>query len=146
MIIDDIQQLGNYSCLNPRFKRVAQFLATTDLTTLPVGHHEIEGEDIFVNIMDCAPKGREDARLETHNRMIDIQIPISAPEEHGWIPRCQLPEAPYDEQADISFYDGLAQNYFMVQPGQFTIYFPQDGHAPAITPVPVRKAIFKIKA
>ena len=34
-----------------------------------------------------------------------------------------------------------------VNPGQFAIFFPRDGHAPCITDTPeIKKAIFKIKA
>lgn len=146
MILDDIRNLECYCSLNPRLARVIQYLKETDLATLPVGHHEIEGEDIFVNIMDCGPKGREDAPIETHNRMTDIQIPISASEEHGWVSRACLPEQAYDEANDVTFYEGLASNYFEVKVGQFAIYFPSDGHAPAITPVGLRKAIFKIRS
>ena len=35
----------------------------------------------------------------------------------------------------------------LVQPGQFAIFFPQDGHMPCITDAPeIKKAIFKVKA
>lgn len=146
MILDDVSNLQAYISLNPRFERVVRFLEQTDLATLPVGHHPIEGEEIFVNIVECGPKSRTEAAIETHNQMVDIQVPISAPEEHGWVSRHQLPEADYDADNDIAFYDGLATNYFQVKVGQLVIYFPADGHAPAITPVPIRKAIFKIKA
>ena len=145
MILDDVFNLQAYVSLNARFARVAHYLQHTDLAALPLGHHQIEGEDIFVNIVESAPKSREEAAIETHNQMIDIQVPISAPEEHGWVSRHQLPEANYDADNDIAFYDGLATNYFHVNVGQFVIYFPADGHAPAITPVPIRKAIFKVK-
>ncbi len=146
MILDDIKQFGFYVQLNPLFKKVADFLATTDLSTLEKGKHVIDGENLYVNIVDCAPKTREEARLETHKQMIDIQIPISAPEEHGWSPLKALSPAAYDEAHDIRFHEGLAQDYFTICPGEFVIYFPADGHAPAITTTTIRKAIFKVKA
>jgi beta-galactosidase beta subunit len=38
----------------------------------------------------------------------------------------------------------LAASYFEVKNTMFTIFFPQDGHAPAVTPVTVKKIIVKI--
>lgn len=145
MVLDSIANLRKYEGLCPRMAQAIHYLETTDLSALPVGHHQIDGEDVFVNIMDCSPKTRAEARIETHNRMLDIQVPISGPEEHGWIARQDLPQADYDEANDIAFYPGLAQTYFEVRPGQFTIYSPTDGHAPAVTSVPVRKAIVKVR-
>ena len=42
--------------------------------------------------------------------------------------------------------EGLAETYIAVKPGMFAIFFPQDGHAPGITPDGVKKVIVKVKA
>lgn len=146
MIIDTLDRTACYSQLNPLFPKVVEWLQHNDLNTIPVGHYELQGKDLFVNIVDSAPKGREEAKLETHNRMIDIQIAIGGTEEHGYKHRSLLSDAPYNAESDISFYDEAPDAYITMHPGQFVIYFPQDGHAPAITPVTLRKAIFKILA
>lgn len=146
MILDTIENFDRYVGLNPLFPRVAQFLASTNLSELSKGRHNICGDDLFVNITDAQPKTREQAQAETHNKMIDIQVPISGGETHGWMPRADLPAATYDASVDMTLYGPVAQTYLQIQPGQFLIYFPTDGHAPAITDVTVRKAIFKVKA
>ena len=146
MIIDTLDRIACYAHLNPLFPKVAEWLQQNDLNTIPVGHYELEGKDLFVNIVDSAPKTREQAKLETHDRMIDIQIAIGGTEEHGYKHRTLLAEASYNEEKDITFYDEVPDGYITMRPGQFVIYFPQDGHAPAITPVTLRKAIFKIAA
>ncbi len=146
MILDHISSFSKYNSLNPLFAKVAEYIGQIDLGQLPLGRHEILGDDLFVNIVDAKPKSREAARIETHDAMIDIQIPISAGEQMGWTPRHYLVEAPYNADDDITFYEGLAQTYFIVEPGQFVIFFPNDGHAPAITDNTLRKAIFKVKA
>ncbi|MBQ7444188.1 MAG: YhcH/YjgK/YiaL family protein [Bacteroidaceae bacterium] len=146
MIIDSLANFERYANLNPLFPAVAQFLRQNDLATLPTGRHVIQGDDLYVNIVDAQPKTQQQARIETHDKMIDIQIPISGGECQGWTPRQLLPQAPYNTDDDISFYAGDAQTYLNVQPGQFTIFFTWDGHAPAITATTLRKAIFKVKA
>ena len=49
-------------------------------------------------------------------------------------------------EKDITFFEGLAETYIAVKPGMFAIFFPQDGHAPGITPDGVKKVIVKVKA
>ena len=80
--------------------------------------------------------------------MIDIQIPITCPETFGYTPLCDLPAFEYNAEKDITKYgDTKAQTYVTVNPGQFAIFFPQDGHAPCIIEKEeIKKAIFKVKA
>ncbi len=154
MIIDDLKVFNRYLGLNPLFPVVAEFLSKTDLSTLPVGITHIQGDDLFINVQDAPVKTRQQARFETHRRMLDIQIPISDSEEHGWTPADQLPEASYNAETDMTLHDpaapktpeDVASTYFTLRPGQFAIYFPTDGHAPAVTPNGLRKAIIKVKA
>jgi len=147
MIIDTIQNLGNYASLNPLFPKVVEYLRQHDLATHEIGKFPIEGADLFINCTMAKGKTREQARIESHNRMIDIQIPISAPETMGFTARAALPEAEYNAEKDITFYPGLAKTYFTVHPGEFAIFFPEDGHAPCVSDQPeIKKAIFKVKA
>ncbi len=153
MIIDSLEAFDRYIGLNPLFPVVAEYLRHTDLTTLPVGKTVIQSDDIFINVQEAPVKAKEEARFETHRRMIDIQIPFTAPEQHGWTPAAQLPQAAYDEQTDMTLHDpkapatpaDIASTYFTLRPGQFAIYFPTDGHAPAITTTGLRKAIIKVR-
>lgn len=146
MIIDTIDNLGKYAALNPLFGKVADFIAKNDLLTLEAGKYEIEGKDLFLNRNLSRGKTKEEARIESHNLMIDIQIPLNVPEAMGYTPREELPECEYNDVKDITFYPGLAKEYITIYPGQFVIFFPQDGHAPCVSEVEIEKAIFKVKA
>ncbi len=148
MIIDTLKHLKDYESLNPLFPKVVEFISQHDLNTLEAGKHEIVGKDLFVNIQIAKGKTPDEAVLETHDKMIDIQIPLSAAETYGYTPREALPDAAYNEEKDITKIPGLvAESYVTAQPGSFAIFFPQDGHAPCITGVDeIKKAIFKVKA
>lgn len=148
MIIDELKHLKDYESLNPLFSKVVEFINQHDLNTLEEGKHEIVGKDLFVNIQTAKGKTPDEAVIETHNKMIDIQIPLSAAETYGYTPREALPEAAYNEEKDITKILGLAaESYVTAQPGCFAIFFPQDGHAPCIAGVDeIKKAIFKVKA
>lgn len=147
MVIDTIDKLSFYVGLNPLFQDIVDFLKTNDLNKLEEGKHFIKEKDLFVNIQVAKGKTKEEAKLETHRRMIDIQIPLSGEETFGFTPLCDLPELEYNEEKDIIKYDGPADTYITCKPGEMAIFFPQDGHAPCISNEPsIRKAIFKVKA
>ena len=148
MIIDTLENLGKYVGLNPLFADVMEFLRQNDLSTMDEGKHPIKGADLFVNIQMAKGRSREAAVLESHVRMIDIQLPIDANETFGYTPVCDLPDYEYNPEKDMTKYgDTPSQTYVTVKPGQMAIFFPQDGHAPCITEKEViKKAIFKVKA
>lgn len=147
MVIDTIDNLEKYVSLNPLFKDVVEFIKSNSLDNLETGKHLIKGADLFVNVQMAKGKTKDVAVLETHKKMIDIQIPLSAPETYGYTPFCDLPEAEYNEEKDITKYVGAAETYVTCKPGEFAIFFPQDGHAPCISEESeLKKAIFKVLA
>ena len=148
MIIDTLDNLGKYVGLNPLFADVMEFLKQNDLSTMDEGKHPIKGADLFVNIQMAKGRSREAAVLESHVRMIDIQLPLDADETFGYSPVCDLPDLEYNPEKDMTKYgDTPSQTYVTVKPGQMAIFFPQDGHAPCISEKEViKKAIFKVKA
>ena len=147
MIIDDLKNLKNYESVNPLFSKVIEFLKKNDLKAMEPGKYEIEGKELFVNVTVAKGKMPDQAVIETHNKMIDIQIPISGAETFGYTPRENLPAAEYNAEKDITKIPDLAaESYVTCQPGMMAIFFPQDGHAPCISGAPeIKKAIFKVK-
>lgn len=147
MVIDRLENLGKYASLNPLFPQVIDFLNTHDLLALEPGRIELQGKELWVNVDQATPKARSEAKLEAHRAYVDIQIPLTATEEMGYTPlkNCGSEIASYNEEKDIIFFEGAAESYLHVAPGMFTIFFPEDGHAPAITTDGVRKLIFKIR-
>lgn len=148
MVVDRLENLEKYVSLNPLFAQVVDFLKSTDLNKLEVGKIELQGKDLVVNIAQTTPKTKEEAKLETHNVFIDIQMPLSGTEIMGYTAAtdCVPANAPYNEEKDITFFEGAATDYISIKPGMFAIFFPQDGHAPGITPDGVKKVIVKVKA
>ena len=145
MIIDTLDNLGKNTALNPLFADVVAFVKDHDLNTMEEGKHPIKGGDLFVNITTAKGRSKEEAVLETHIAMIDIQIPLDTEETYGYTPLQDLPAFEYNAEKDITKYgDTQAQTYVTCRPGQMAIFFPQDGHAPCIANNDIRKAIFKV--
>ena len=148
MVVDRLENIEKYASLNPLFEQASEFFKSHDLNALEVGLTALKGTELVVNVAQTKPKTKEEAKLETHKDFIDIQIPLSGTEIMGYTAAkdCVPEDAPYNAEKDITFFTGLAESYIEVKPGMFAIFFPQDGHAPGITPEGVKKVIVKVKA
>lgn len=145
MVIDNLKHLRDYESLHPLFAKAFDFIEQTDLNALEPGKIVLVENELIVNVNQIPPKTKEEAKLETHEEYIDIQVPISSVEVMGYTQRVDLPEAEYDASIDMTLYEGVATDYITVKPGMFTLFFPEDGHAPGITPVGLKKIIIKVK-
>ncbi len=145
MILDKIENLGQYKGISPYIEQIISYLASHHLASQPEGRVELSGQDLYVNFDTAHGKNREEAVLESHNRMIDLQMVLDTDEWMGWSPKRELPQVPYSSERDISFYPGITpQQYIHVWPGDFVIFFPGDAHAPCITPTQrYHKVVFK---
>lgn len=83
MVIDKLENLEKYVSLNPLFAEAVAFLKATDLQAHEVGKVVLKEGELMVNFADARPKTKEEARLETHNDFIDIQIPLSGGGSNG---------------------------------------------------------------
>lgn len=148
MILDSLKNSALYENVNPRMKKAFALIASTDWTAMEPGIHELDGKDIYVNVMERELKQKPDAKLEVHNEYIDIQVLVTGREESfGWSERkdLKLPQGGFDTEKDIQFFDDVPQTYYTLRPGQFTVLFPEDGHAPMVGEGTVRKIIVKVR-
>ena len=147
MILDTLDRLENYDYLSPLMGKVVEFFRNTDLSSLQPGRIELQSDDLFVNVNRQDAQTREQAPIEAHQEYIDIQVPISCDEEMGYIANGFMPEpsTPYSSERDVSFYPGLCDTYINVRKGMFVVFFPGEGHAPAITNKGILKLIVKIR-
>ena len=53
---------------NPNYVRALEYIRNTDLNSLESGKHLIDGDNLFVNIVDSKMKTPEEARLEVHDK------------------------------------------------------------------------------
>ena len=146
MILDSIKNAERYYALNPLIKSVFDYLRSTDVRALEDGRHDIDGDNLFVNVSTLELRPLDAAHLEAHNRYIDIQVVVEGEEHFGWSERksCTKPEGRFDEERDIIFYSDTPQTYYKVREEQFTILYPEDAHAPMLGKGMVKKLIFKV--
>ena len=147
MILDKLENSGKYEHLHPLFKEAFDYLKSIDFSKAEPTKTELKGKDLFVMVSDSDLRAADKAKPEAHNKYIDIQLPISRPETFGWKARQDLthPIGNSDEEKDIQFFDNKTETQITVSPGNFLIFFPEDGHTPCIGEGQVRKVVVKIK-
>jgi len=133
---------------NKYYKKALEFIATTDLNALETGKHIIDGDNLFVNIIETTLKTPAEGHLEVHDKYIDIQVPLSRAEGYGIKPRTEAkgPEGEYNPEKDILFYSDKDWPVITMDKGQPITFDPDTAHAPMIGEGPIKKAIFKVKA
>lgn len=147
MILDNLKNAESFYHTHPSIKEALEYLKSVDFMTAEVGKTEIKGAEIFAIVSDSSMKTEAEAKVEVHNKYIDIQLPVSKPETFGWKSRADLQEEyePFNEEKDIQFFKDKATTLFTAVPGDFVIFFPEDGHAPCIGEGTIRKVVVKIK-
>lgn len=140
-----------YEAKNPLFKKVFEFIDANGLDGLkkfPEGKHPIDADKVFVNFSDTLLKKPESAKFEVHDKYVDLQLVISGVERMGIKPRGELSELESDKMSekDVKFYSDLPSDFLDLRAGEYVVFFPENGHAPAIGDGTVRKCIFKILA
>lgn len=147
MILDALNNSQRIEPLHPLFKKAFDYIKSTDFSQMEDGKTELEGDRLIVNINSFCGKEKAEAAIETHKKYIDIQLPLLGVEKIGWKAGAELQEEsiPYNEENDIAFYVDRPTAYTKIYPGQFAVYFPEDGHAPGIGQGNIRKVIVKVR-
>jgi len=146
MILDVRDNAKLYLRLNRGFPSAFEFLVRQDLSELPDGRYEIDGERVYAMVSSSKGRSRADARLEAHDRYIDIQLVLAGTDEMGWKPRaaCTMPYGDYDEPNDVRFFADEPDAWITAAAGAFVVFFPHDAHMPLISSGLVRKVVVKV--
>jgi YhcH/YjgK/YiaL family protein len=146
MILDTLENASRYAALHPAFPAMFAFLSRDDVGSLESGKVELDGENLYGVITHQAGKKREEARLETHTRYIDVHYVISGKEAIGWkaASNCEEIEQPYNAERDFMLYSDDPGAWLTLHPGSFAVFFPEDGHAPMVSTGMVHKVVMKI--
>lgn len=147
MIIDALKNSGLAERLHPAFKLVFDYVKSHDLSQVAPGRIELDGANVYINVAEIEGKDKSAAVIETHDEYIDIQFPLVGRETFAWKSGTELvkPREAYNAEDDIAFFTDEAELYFTMHPGEFAVFFPQDGHAPCIGNGKIKKAIAKVR-
>ncbi len=147
MIIDHLDNVKHYRNLSERLKKGLEFLEEIDFDTIEPGRYNIEGDEVYAMVSEYETKTPENAKVEAHERYIDIQYVVKGEEMMGYTPlEDQDIKVPYNPEKDVVFFDTKYDKVLMKE-GMFGIFFPTDIHAPGLmtdSPKPVKKVVVKV--
>jgi YhcH/YjgK/YiaL family protein len=154
MVRGAIADSAKYEALHPRFGKAFAFLREHDLSKLPLGRNEIDGDNVYANVMDVTlGTWDENAKLEVHRKYFDIHVPISGDEVDGFIydeENTKANAATFNVEKDYVLFQNPKMTKVSVKKGEFVIFYPNIGaHAPNKTdsaPHKHRKIVVKVKA
>ena len=115
------------------------------------GKHVLMEDLIYVNVQEYTPKDISEGMIEYHKEFIDIQTVLYGEENLYYEPISDLTETiPYDAEKDYGMYkfEPAAATALKLEPGNFVMLFPGEGHMPCIAatenPAKVKKLVVKI--
>jgi biofilm protein TabA len=150
MIIDRLENWEHYH-FGSDWKRAFEFLVSLSPDS-DERKYDIQGDDIYAQVMSYNTKTPEMAILETHRKYVDIQAVLIGGERIEWLSRDGLVvDTAYDESIDAEFYKPIFPGTAHVDifPGTFVMLFPQDAHMPSLLldkrSELIKKVVVKIK-
>ena len=129
MICDTLDQLHLYKGFHKNLDTAIAFLAAHPLDTLPLGRTEVDGDEVFINVMDADLKPHTGSHAEYHRLYADLQIDLTGGEGWGYetVPGTEV--EPY--QLDIGKKDSEDAVFGALGEGRFVLFFPGELHRPA---------------
>ena len=146
MIIAKLEDYAKYAPLHAGLDAGFAFLQKPELGQLADGRHAIDGERVFAIVARGFGRGQAESPLEFHRRYLDIQYVVSGVDSIGWLPtmECKHVKSIYDPESDLGFFLDRPATWCRVPPGNFTLFFPEDAHAPLGGSGPYHKVVVKV--
>ena len=132
----------DYARLGKRFAAAVRFLQEKDLAALPLGKHEIDGENVFVLMQEYTQQEKEPG-FEAHDRYADIQLILRGSERFRW--GKGVPGSLNGDFREVTQVENAVE--FTLRENQFVIFLPGEAHAPGLPekgPAVCRKAVVKV--
>lgn len=147
MIYDSVENADRYGGPDSFIaKAAAAALAHRDKAP---GRYELDGDDMYLMVLQYTNRLPADGQWETHRDYIDVQFPVSASERTGIARARDLRViAPYDPAGDAELALGEG-DFICCGAGEFVVFYPGEPHMPGIctgTPTEMTRVVVKVRA
>lgn len=149
MIFSSIYAEDDFGKYPKAIQTALEYLKANDFNAMETGVYEIQGRQIYAQVMDAETGDISEKRPECHEKYVDVQYLASGRERLGFTPDTGNYEV--DEridEKDLIFYKSVENEGFIeAVPGCYSIFFPADVHRPAVAadePMKIRKVVVKV--
>lgn len=148
MIFGNINNLKEFPYLDKQIQECFTYAKEHDLASYEKGGHEIDGERLFVNMVEYTTTTPEERFWEAHRQYLDLHLMIKGTEQIDMSFIQNMEQKEFVEKDDFLPMEGEKNGSVVLTEGDFLICYPSDGHRTAIAvngPETIKKAIFKIR-
>lgn len=148
MIFGNISQLSDYAFLDSQIKECFEYARSHDLAAYEKGTHKIDGDRLFVNIVEYTTTTKEERFWEAHKNYLDVHLMLCGTEQIDLNFIENMEQKEFVEADDFLPLAGESSSHVILDNGDFLICYPHDGHRTAVmvdAPKTIKKAIFKVR-
>ncbi|MGL5245178.1 MAG: YhcH/YjgK/YiaL family protein [Sarcina sp.] len=148
MITGALKYVKNYKYLEESILECLLYAKENDLVNFDTACYKIDGDRLFVNIVEYETQNREDRFWEAHKKYVDLHLMLRGKEiiDINFIDNLKIKD--YEEESDFLPLEGEQSAYVTLEDNDFLVCYPEDAHRTAIKvggQEKIKKAIFKIK-
>ena len=147
MIYDKLSNITLYKGLSKNLDTAIQFISTHDLNELPLGKTTIDGDRVYINVMETKAQPIEERKYEVHKNYMDIQIDLIGTERVDTGNYHQVTLEDYHQENDVAAASSEDLAQCILGPGNFIICMAREPHKPNIAVSDdtfLKKAVVKV--
>lgn len=150
MMSDELRSLPSAG-LHPVLQQALTLAVAANPQEKTPGRYALQGDNIFMNVMQFATQSPEQKKAELHQQYIDIQVLLSGEERilfglSDSARQCEEMHVEDDYQLCSQIADEQA---IVLKPGRFVIFMPREPHKPGCmvqAPMDIKKVVIKVRA
>lgn len=147
MIYDKLSNITLYKGLSKNLDTAIQFISTHDLNELPLGKTTIDGDRVYINVMETKAQPIEERKYEVHKNYMDIQIDLIGTERVDTGDYHQVTLEDYHQENDVAAASSEDLAQCILGSGNFIICMAREPHKPNIAVSDdtfLKKAVVKV--
>ena len=148
MVFGNVRDLKDFGFLTENVRKCFDYARDHDLLSYEKGSHPIDGDELFVNIVEYETTTPENRFWEAHRQYLDLHFMLRGPEQIDVNFIDNMAQKEFVEKDDFLPLEGDPNSHVVLNAGDFLLCYPADAHRTAVqvgSPAVIKKAIFKIR-
>ncbi|MGN5137696.1 N-acetylneuraminate anomerase [Aeromonas sp. 102P] len=132
MIFSQLDVIERLKESAPKIYHALTLALQHDLQKIENGSHQLDGDQLFMNVMTITPVDAQSKQAELHHEYIDIQLVIAGQERIEFqVSNTLINSTEYQLEGDYQLGDfaDTPQSLFL-SPGSFAVFYPEEAHKP----------------
>ena len=127
---------------------IIDWIEDNDLNSVSSGRHDIDGDHVYVNVLNYDTKDEAECVWEAHRKYLDLHYIINGQEMIALSHISNMHVGEYEDESDYVHVIGDTDSKIFIKHGSVILLYPDDVHKTAISGFcssKIKKCVFKIK-